>query len=209
MFNDKYGLTKAVLEGRKTQTRREIKTSRTFRGQDVNGFWLYRRPGSSEVVEVCMKDYDDAEIDGGQIRPKYDFDEIVAVLQSYKYAGVTPDYIVSYKKDGTPITAIQSPGWTNKMFTRTDLMPHHIRITAVRVERLQDISDEDCMKEGIIYEKELATSRPYGCLNEYGAFMALGSTPREAFAALIDKVSGKGTWDKNPYVFVYEFTLVQ
>lgn len=33
-------------------------------------------------------------------------------------------------------------------------------------------------------------------------------TPREAFAALIDKVSGKGTWESNPYVFVYEFELI-
>lgn len=34
-------------------------------------------------------------------------------------------------------------------------------------------------------------------------------TPRKAFAALIDKVSGKGTWDKNPLVFVYEFELIK
>ena len=34
-------------------------------------------------------------------------------------------------------------------------------------------------------------------------------TPREAFAALIDKVSGKGTWESNPYVWVYEFELMK
>ncbi len=34
-------------------------------------------------------------------------------------------------------------------------------------------------------------------------------TPRGAFAALIDKISGKGTWESNPYVFVYEFELVK
>lgn len=32
--------------------------------------------------------------------------------------------------------------------------------------------------------------------------------PCEAFAVLIDKVSGKGTWESNPYVFVYDFELV-
>lgn len=32
-------------------------------------------------------------------------------------------------------------------------------------------------------------------------------TPHEAFAALIDKVSGKGAWESNPFVFVYEFEL--
>lgn len=34
-------------------------------------------------------------------------------------------------------------------------------------------------------------------------------TPREAFAALIDKVSGKGTWESNPYVWAYEFELMK
>lgn len=29
-----------------------------------------------------------------------------------------------------------------------------------------------------------------------------------AYSALIDKISGKGTWDANPFVFVYEFELV-
>lgn len=156
-----------------------------------------------------MKDYDDFEIEGGQIRPKYDFDEIVAVAQSYKYAGIKPEYIVGYENYGTPITAIQSPGWTNKMFVKPDLMPHQIRITDVRVERLQDISDDDCLKEGI-------APMIVGC--EYYVFSFIDKekgrfidykTPREAYADLIDKVSGKGTWDKNPYVFVYDFEMVK
>lgn len=33
--------------------------------------------------------------------------------------------------------------------------------------------------------------------------------PREAYAALIDRISGKGTWESNPYVFVYDFELVK
>lgn len=74
---------------------------------------------------------------------------------------------------------------------------------------MQEITDESCLREGVRYEKELATSRPYGCSNEYGAFVELGSTPREAFAALIDKVSVRGTWESNPYVVVYQFELVK
>ena len=206
MFNDRYGLTQAVLERRKTMTRRKIKAPRTFRGQDVNGFWVYRRPGSSEVVEVCMKDYDDAEIEGGQIRPKYDFDEIVAVAQSYKDAGINPDSIVSYKDDGTPVSAIQSPGWTNKMFTRADLMPHQIRITEIRIERLQEITGESCLREGVRYIPEIGRYYFERINKEQGFYY---NSPREAFAALIDKVSGRGTWESNPYVVVYQFELVK
>lgn len=153
-----------------------------------------------------MKDYNDAEIEGGQIRPKYDFDEIVAVLQSYKEAGVNPDYIVSYKKDGTPITAIQSPGWNNKMFTRADLMPHRIRITGIRIERLQDISDVSCMIEGVRLIKKIGYYYFERKDRDEGFYF---KTPREAFASLIDKVSGRGTWESNPYVVVYQFVLTK
>lgn len=38
-------------------------------------------------------------------------------------------------------------GWDNKMFVRAEHMPHRIRITDIRVERLQDISDEDCLRK--------------------------------------------------------------
>ena len=88
------------------------------------------------------------------------------------------------------------------MFVRADLMPHRIRITNVRVERLQDISDEDCLKEGIIEEL-------FGTTPAYWVLDVCFSNIRHAFRNLIDKVSGKGTWDSNSYVFVYEFELVK
>lgn len=193
MFKDRYGLTEAVINGRKTMTRRnELPQPCTNASKEEVSNVQYDKKGHDALL-ISMA--------------QYKVGDIVAVAQSYKDAGINPDYIVSHKKSGMFITAIQSPGWTNKMFTRADLMPHRIRITGIRVERLQEITDEDCLREGIRYEKELATSRPYGCSNKYGAFVELGSTPREAFATLIDKVSGRGTWDINPYVVVYEFEL--
>lgn len=94
-------------------------------------------------------------------------------------------------------------GWTNKMFVKAELMHHHIRITNVRAEMLQDISDEDCLREGILPITDMhdITNYYFGESDEY-------YTPREAFAALIDKVGGRGTWESNPFVFVYSFELV-
>jgi hypothetical protein len=97
------------------------------------------------------------------------------------------------------------------MFVSADMMPHQIRITNVRVERLQDISDEDCLREGIVeYTCNLYEYRGI-CYSFEGDKTKMGThkTPREAFAALIDKVFGKGTFDSNPWVFVYEFELVK
>lgn len=201
MFNDKYGLTQAVLEGRKTQTRRIITYPKTFKGKNVCGLWVYRWKVDGAITEICMYDEDEISIDGGQILPKYKVGEIVAVAQSYRDCGGVNEEgvpmweIISSKVGGT------NAGWSNKMFVRAELMPHRVRITAVRAERLRDISDVDCMAEGINYYEQEGFS--------WCSTGKLFDTPREAYAALIDKVSGKGTWENNPYVFVYDFELVK
>lgn len=183
MFNDRYGLTKAVIEGRKTQTRRIVPQSVIDKYSMMEDFTII----------------DDA---------RYDVGEVVAVSQSYRDCGGLNGGVPRWEAIAEAVGA-DSKGWDNKMFVRADLMPHHIRITDVRVEHLQDISDEDCLKEGI--EKMLTGCEYYqysfydndkGSWNNYKA-------PREAFAHLIDQVSGKGTWERNPYVFVYDFEFVK
>lgn len=203
MFNDRFGLTQAVLEGRKTMTRRIVTYPLKFRGVNVAGYFVCKRP-SGEVTEICMYDEDERMIDGGQILPKYKVGEVVAIAQSYKDCGNIPDYELD--EDGYPIMPKES-GFFNKMFVKADLMPHHIEITGIKVERLQDISDEECLKEGI-YEDSGDDEFPPSIFYEFEGNKDDGfDTPREAFVALIDKVSGKGTWESNPYVWVYEFKL--
>lgn len=210
MFSDKYDLTQAVLEGRKTQTRRVITYPKAFHGKDVCGYYVCRRATDRAITEVCMYDENESFIDEGQILPKYKVGEVVAVAQKYK------DVFENQQDETLELLDLRlNKGWNNKMYVRPDLMPHQIRITDVRVERLQDISDEDCIKEGV----ELNTRQyeydgtRYYCVRGLGYWRGFGCTnfhtPREAFAALIDKVSGKGTWERNPYVFVYNFELVK
>lgn len=202
MFNDKFSLTQAVLEGRKTMTRRIVTYPLKFRGVNVAGYFVCKRP-SGEVTEICMYDEDERMIDGGQILPKYKVGEVVAIAQSYKDCGNMPDF--GLDEDGYPIMPKRS-GFFNKMLVKADLMPHHIRITEVKVERLQDISIEDCLKEGI---EEHLKGIQYGFPSNIGYIGQYPfSNPREAFSALIDKVSGKGMFASNPYVFVYEFILI-
>ena len=209
MFNDKFSLTQAVLDGRKTQTRRLIKCRKTFKGEWVAGFNIHIRPSDKKVVGLpCMYDADESEFDEGQILPKYKVGEVVAVAQSYRDCGGVNEYgvpmweIISQRVGGT------NAGWDNKMFVRGDLMPHKIHITDVRVERLQDISDEDCIKEGVrkvvnedgIYVQYYVGKGDNACSFE---------NPRKAFAHLINKVSRKDVWEENPYVFVYDFELAK
>lgn len=124
----------------------------------------------------------------------YKVGEVVAIAQSYNTIGKP-----QYDKFGNGV-----PGNSNKMFVKAELMPHHIKITDVKVERLRDISDEDILKEGVYQFDELFyVSKDIGYAPEV-AF----PTAREAFWYLIDKISGKGTWESNPLVAAYSFELV-
>ena len=202
MFSDEFMLTQAVLEGRKTQTRRLIKCRKTFKGEWVAEFNIHIRPSDKKVVGLpCMYDADESEFDGGEILPKYKVGEVVAVAQRYKDVIPEIDWASRKLYEGTP-------EWNNKLFVCADLMPNQIRITNVRVERLQDISDEDCIKEGVrkvVNENGIYVQYYVGKGDNACSF----ENPREAFAHLINKVSRKDVWKENPYVFVYDFELVK
>ena len=188
MFNDKFSLTQAVLEGRKTMTRRIV----------------------SEKLLDRWTDYD--EKDFFLNNAPYKLGEVVAIAQSY----MDVDRFHRKGKNAAYLEYLDSilpelklyPGWGNKMFAKADLMPHHIEITGIKVERLQDISDEDCLKEGIIhaYTDNNGIKRYHTPHTKRGYLST--DVAQQAFSFLIDKVSGKGTWESNPFVFAYEFVLV-
>lgn len=221
-FSDKYSLTQAVLDGRKTMTRRIIKCPRTFKGEWVAGFNIHRRHSDKKIVGwPCMYDADEREFDMGEILSKYKVGEVLAIAQSYESLGMNPEIALN-DRDGIGFYTKTkfAPGWKNKMFVRADLMPHHIRITNIKIERLQDISDEDCLAEGVVKVTHTVPTKAPQCLISYYPCLSLKeaadkvgwgitySTPQLAFAALIDKVSGRDTWGSNPYVFAYEFELI-
>lgn len=199
MFNDKYGLTQVVLDGRKTMTRRIFYIpDKLVPYLDIYDIF--------DIVDDCIIWKDKSDNIRMTFEPKYKVGEVVAIAQSYKDIGYNGEY--SWVQDGIHYHRDRAAGWANKMFVKVNLMPHHIKITDIKVERLQDISDEDCLKEGIIKGK---------CGSESTHFMDAYyvpkekqpyCTPRNAFEVLMDKVSGKGTWESNPFVWVYEFKLL-
>lgn len=187
MFSDDYCLTKAVLDGTKTMTRRIVPLSLLEKYDVWYEDFIYKPIGEENYLsleEYVLK------------RTTYKVGEVIAIAQSYYTIGKP-----QYDKFGNGV-----PGNSNKMFTRAELMPHHIKITDVRVERLQSISDEDILKEGVWQ---------YPKLRAYHVSKATGFAPdvafltaREAFAYLIDRISGRGTWGSNPWVVAYEFKLI-
>lgn len=78
--------------------------------------------------------------------------------------------------------------WSNKLFMRAEYARFYIKITGKRQEYLQEITQMDCIREGIP--------------NKYFDL-------RVEFAKLIDKINGAGTWKSNPIVTRYEFEIIE
>lgn len=203
MFDDRYGLTQAVLEGKKTMTRRVIKGDYvvvvhlehegSFIGKTANGdSVILPQPAYNVGDELAIaQSYSNLR----EVLAKRDFKRTDALYDKFYRA-----MQMGEAHDGMP-------GWGNKMFVRADLMPHRIRNTGINVERLQNISEEDCLKEGV--EKWIDCYIVPGIMENRGKNNVCFDSPREAFAALIDRICGRDTWQRNPWVYVYTLELIK
>ena len=206
MFNDHYGLTQAVLEGKKTMTRRLMTmTLHKKNGKELTPVMpddMFIASDGTAHFQVGRNGY----MVPKQNQPAYHVGEEIAIAQSYhmlnKSGFVAPE--------GLDHICESSAGYENKMFVRADLMPHSIIIRKVDVQRLQSISDEDCMKEGIM-EGEFMNTWDRFYFDEWGDVPnhITFKRPRLAFQSLIDKVCKRGIWKRNPWVYAYEFELVR
>lgn len=182
MFNDALGLTESVLKKRKIRTMRMLSIP-------------------------CLSDHSD--INAEKIKPRYNIGEIVSIAQSYnsiKDEMEKDPCNPIYEKYLRYAADKELPGNTNKMFVRCDLMPHHIRITDIHISRLHDITDKECMQEGIREFTKDESVTKYS--SHDGPWEEMERTPQDAFRVLIDATCGKGAWEKNPWMQIYKFELV-
>lgn len=225
-------LFRKVVKGEKTQTRRMI-VSRTGHFQVstssmsgvITGIWQTDDNGWGGVNLI-------------PVNPKYKVGEKVYLKEPYaETCDEYGSPLIAYRFDNTALylvrkdengdyyqlNTIKKPvttdwtinnfpacgEWKNKLFMPEWAARYFIEITAVRAERLQEISEEDCMKEGIEYNPEaVPIGYPFGIQFPYNNGFHNYTTAKEAYASLIDKINGKGTWERNPFVWVYDFRLI-
>lgn len=142
------------------------------------------------------------------IKPRYNVGDILYLKEPY-CIGVngcdTLPSLIYYKYNEKDMSFLTRTGlindikWKNKLFMPASDARHFIKITSVRAERLQDISDEDCIKEGIIFD---------GSVYSNGLDNIQYLEPRAAYKALINSIDGKDTWDNNPWVWVYDYEFI-
>lgn len=181
MFNEPFGLQQATFDRIKDMTRRKV---------------------PSKIMKDALA-YQSHHIDDEEAYVRYILDhapykvgEVVAIAQRYSQL-VANGHLT---EDGN-LTLLNSEGWSNKMYVKAKLMQRHVKITGIKVEGLAGISDEDCLREGII-----DTGSGYTCYRQ--GVLPLFRTPYAAFKALIDKLNRRGFFETNPLVFAYSYEII-
>ena len=192
MFSTTYGLQQGVIAGTKTMTRRVDKKLNHPLVTDISE-WCIDDKGKCYLVITYSTGLTE------DVYPPYQIGEEIAIAQPYKDICLTdPIFFEGMRKEA---------GWSNKMFVCSEYMPHRIRITDIKVERLQDISEEDAMNEGV--EKWMGGYIVTGIMESHGQNNAWFKSPRDAFFRLFTNLCGYKAWNTNLWVYTYTFELVR
>jgi hypothetical protein len=119
--------------------------------------------------------------------------------RAYQYAADNP---------GVPITASRHGGVTPEWWKRPAIhMPRvasriMLEVTGVRIERLQDISEDDAVAEGV---ERLAADLPYWFNYHTSTFEYTCLSAKDSFRTLWESINGAGSWDANPWIWCISF----
>lgn len=182
-------MVRAILEGRKTQTRRVVKVTQR-NSWLVDDGWTdnYIKDPENHLVNECPYGQP-----GDRLWLRETFYPVTNTLCLYKADGddIDPAYNLKWRP------SIYMPRWASRIT---------LEITGIRVERVQEITNEGAKAEGV----ELVPAFTAGNMSfsdVYGSHHYYHDTAREAFQELWDSINAKRgySWDANPWVWVIEF----
>ena len=178
-------MVRAILHGRKTQTRRVVKLTADGHVQAPSKHlrWYPTDPGA---IQACRY---------GQAG------DLLWVRETWARHASGVDYAADFAAVSRPQAgpwrpSIHMPRWASRITLRT---------TDIRVERLQDISEDDARAEGAMWH-DGGTYWHSGWSHDYSDVHA---DAYSSFARLWNKINGPGAWDANPWVWAISFERVK
>lgn len=182
-------MVRALLAGRKTQTRRVVKPQPECL-RDVQALQFHVATGEPLAIgkgcpygapgdRLWVRETHLPTASGVYYRA--DFSEFEAAGHGAMYGGWKP--------------SIHMPRWASRLT---------LEIVAVRVERLQDISEADARAEGL-YSNPKYT---HAVLYTWDGVQGNSNNPRYAYQLLWESIKGPGSWALNPWVWVIEFKRI-
>ena len=192
-------MVQAILAGRKTQTRRIVKPQPNY----------FPYTDSKEGHEKTLKNYIDEGLKNGAIKGKHHIGDILWVRETFCDVShnLENENCFLYKADFLGTTA-ELVKWKPSLFMPKEAARIFLKVTNVRCERLNDITEDDAISEGakdslnhddmkLLSNLDWVIKRPFGN-HQFG------------FLALWDSINAKKhPWKSNPWVWVYEFERIE
>lgn len=211
-------MVRAILDGRKTQTRRKMKVQpypdSIVTVEHYHQTVIDRHGDMQPGPEIFGAHWDDGEY--GLRFPYGAPGDQLWVRETWCQGAddgrqVPLRMATLYRADGEHVTLSDGDGFTQTNRDGSEKSPWRpsihmprwasritLRITGVRVERLQDISEDDARAEGCPYPPEWA-----------GRFMDRDETAKTWFKSIWNQINGPDAWDDNPWVWVIAFERVK
>ena len=194
-------MVRAIMEGRKTQTRRIIKRELP---DDAHGFhflpkkdWTIKRKiDNTWAYFVDPKTGSWPCNDEDKLKCRYKINDILWVRETWQHTKclnlhiTDENYGYIYKADGLPWEDFEEWSWEPSIFMPKKACRLFLELKDIRIEKLNDISPDDAIAEG---------------METVGLFLNYNGTNIEKFKKLWDLINGENSWNKNPFVWVYEF----
>lgn len=198
----------AILEDRKTQTRRIQGLKEINKNPDD---WEIFFEGNGVIFEnkslykniVCQ--------------PKVKKGDILWVRETFKktdFLHPSDDnygYIYKASKNGREWERTEQWAWKPSIFMPKEGCRLFLEVTNVRIERLNDISEDDAIAEGIKPIRNWHNEGRHNGWKDYSRSDELTAhiNPINSFRSLWESINGKDSWNQNPWVWVYDFKRVE
>lgn len=221
-------MVKAILEGRKTMTRRIIKSR-----HESGLYRVCRRVTDNVITNIESLDWDERNCEK-DITCRWQAGDALYVReehyrkgrwikngnsktgkQKWKFVATHPAVLFDHNK---PALFEKS---RNKEYPESEMwykrlarfMPKSatriwLQVTDIRVERLQDISEEDAKAEGIKSFRPVPGDGPTETLYYHYVKNKWGPSPIHSFETLWRSINGPESWQSNPFVFVISFKIL-
>lgn len=198
-------MVRALLDGRKTQTRRIIKP---YGPAPFPGIKLGNQPVPDGLIHAAIPAVFGGFIAGPSFLPRYAVGDRLWVREAVCWVSA---HGWKYRADNEDLSDFRAQGEVSKWAPSIHMTRHASRLTlivsAVRVQRLQEISEEDARAEGVgvdevaqLYCGDMPAVRSV-------ATGTLCSDHRDAMREIWAKIHGPGAWAENPWVAAISFTV--
>ncbi|NQY31335.1 MAG: hypothetical protein HRT69_17955 [Flavobacteriaceae bacterium] len=205
LFNTE--MVAAISNEIKTQTRRTVKLDKYYNDYElsieVRGdlFQLFLNRPTMGVTRWHFAE---------NIKPKYNIGDVMWVRETWQYSDdLDSPYLYKQKYQDEHIPEVfRRMKWKPSIHMPKSVCRTFLEVTNVRVERLNDISEEDSKKEGV----KKSDKYWLNYIDEMYAttqFIYNLNTAKESFKTLWSLIGGNDSWKANPFVFVYEFKKVK